>query len=135
MTPITCGLYMQPFWSSITVCVGTCQFWSGRPDLIHTNAYFKVPLSFTTTSSDFAGPDECARTQNGVADMSSDLITGFVPSNDTLPVTVAPLASSGAAAAPPPAGAAGSAFFAVSGVPPPPHPAKARTPANASPTK
>src|SRR5215813_5687560 len=55
MMPITCGLYMQPSWLSRMALVGTCHCLSGRPDLIHTKAYFKVPLSLTTTSSTFCG--------------------------------------------------------------------------------
>src|SRR4051812_13094737 len=42
MTPITCGLYVQPPWSSATGVVGTCQVLSGRPDFTHTNAYLTV---------------------------------------------------------------------------------------------
>jgi hypothetical protein len=65
--------------------VGTCQFLSGNPDFTHTNAYFNVPLPLTVTSSDFAGLPACARSQKGVADISRALITGFAPSNATLP--------------------------------------------------
>src|SRR6266567_3507997 len=128
ITPIMCGLYWQPFWSSVTAVVGTCHVWSGRPDLIHTNTYFNVPLSLTTASSVFAGEEAWALVQAGTADISMLLGVGFAPSKLTLPVIVAPLARSGVPV-PPPAGAAvGSNFFAVSGgLPPPPHPASDST--------
>jgi len=54
MTPMTCGLYMQPPWSSVTGVDGTCQLRSGRPDFTHTNAYFTVLFGLMTTSSDGA---------------------------------------------------------------------------------
>src|SRR6516165_3703073 len=63
ITPMTCGWYMQPIWSTVTAVAGTCQFLSGSPDLIHTNAFFSVPLEFTTTSSDFTGFPWCALSQ------------------------------------------------------------------------
>src|SRR5471030_287785 len=131
MTPIMCGLYMQPFWSSRTAVVGTAQFLSGRPDFTHTNAYFSVPLPFTTTVSDLAGASLCARSQAGFADISMVAILGASPVNATLPVIVPPLASSGIAAAPP-AAAGALSVFAVSGALSPPHPTSVR--AAASPT-
>src|SRR5450432_4003900 len=131
MTPIMCGLYMQPFWSSRTAVVGTAQFLSGRPDFTHTNAYFSVPLPFTTTVSDLAGASLCARSQAGFADISIVAILGASPVNATLPVIVPPLASSGIAAAPP-AAAGALSVFAVSGALSPPHPTSVR--AAASPT-
>src|SRR5215470_2674840 len=91
ITPTTCGVYMQPCWFKVTALVGTCQFLSGTPDFTHTNAFFKVPLPLTTTSSDFTGVPEWAFSQNGVADMSRAFMVGAVPSKATLPVTVAPL--------------------------------------------
>src|SRR5690349_21208795 len=101
MIAIMCGLYAQPSWSSFTGVVGTCHCLSGRPDLTHTNAYFTVLLSLTTRSSVLSGDDVCARTHTGFADTSSVFGVGFAPSNAILPVTVAPLASSGVAAPPP----------------------------------
>src|SRR5579872_4503572 len=50
--------------------------------------------------------------------MSIFFMVGLAPSNDTFPVMVPPLASSGAAV-PPPAAAGASSFLAVSGVLPP----------------
>src|SRR5580704_7066127 len=84
MIPITCGLYMQPFWSSETGVEGTCQVLSGKPDLTQTKAFFKVLLSLTTTSSDFAGV-EWALLHAGTADISIVFAAGAVPSNMTLP--------------------------------------------------
>src|SRR5215471_6949779 len=130
ITPTTCGEYMQPCWLSSTGVVGTCQFLSGRPDLTHTNAFLRVPLPLTTTSSDFTGAPACAFSQKGVADMSSVFIVGAVPSKATLPVTVAPLASSGVAE-PPAAGAVLSAVFGASVFSPLPQPASVN--AHASP--
>src|SRR5438270_2472790 len=52
ITPITCGLYMQPPWSSVTAVVGTCHCLSGSPAFTHTNVFFKVLFELTTTSSD-----------------------------------------------------------------------------------
>src|ERR1051325_7218591 len=91
MTATTWGWYMHPFWSRVTGVVGVCQFLSGSPDLTQTNVFFRVPLELTTTSSDF-WPFGCARVQNGVADISSVLAVGAVPSNATLPVTAPPFA-------------------------------------------
>src|ERR1022692_4068288 len=118
MTPTTRGLYMQPFWSSWTAVVGTCQVLSGRPDLTQTNAYFNVPLSLTMTSSAFC-PLGCAFVQKGTADISRAFGVGLAPSKITLPVIVPPLASSGVAAAPPAAGA-GVPLSAVLGASDPP---------------
>src|ERR1035441_1581906 len=78
MIPMTCGWYMQPVWFSSTVEVGICQVWSGRPALTHTNAYFTVPLSLITTSSDFCGAALWAFMQVGFADMSMVFATGLV---------------------------------------------------------
>src|SRR4051794_27056924 len=121
MTPITCGLYMQPPWSSVTGVVGTCQLRSGRPDFTHTNAYFTVLFGLMTTSSEGVEPG-CARMQTGFADMSMFSAVGLEPSKEALPVAVPPFASSGVAA--PPAGAdALSVALGVSAVfSPPPHP-------------
>src|SRR5947209_1773173 len=134
ITPITCGLYMQPLWSSVIAVVGTCQFLSGSPDFTHTKAYLTVLLPLTTTSSEVS-PFGCARVQTGLADMSSFLAVGFVPSKATLPVTVPPFASS-AVAAPPAAPDAGalsalgaSAFFSS----PPPQPASVKAAASPAP--
>src|SRR5689334_7205855 len=111
--------------------LGTCQFLSGSPAFTQTNAFFKVPLPLTTTSSDLTGV-VCARMQTGFADVSIDFMVGAAPSSATLPVTVPPLASSGTAA-PPPAAAdsalGASALFSS----PPPHPASDNTQANPTP--
>src|SRR4051794_29884588 len=127
MTPMTCGVYRQPFWSSSTAAVGTCQFLSGNPDLTHTKAYFTVLLGLITTSSDGVAPG-CARMQTGLADMSMFFAVGLAPSKETFPVTVPPFASSGVPAPPPPAGAdalsaalGASVFFSS-----PPQPARLR---------
>ena len=112
--------------------VGTCQFLSGRPALIHTNAFFSVPLPLTITSSDFCGAEACALVQTGLADISIVFIVGWAPSNATLPVTVPPLASSGIAAAPPPAGVRRRLGASVL-VSLPPHPASASTQASPAP--
>src|SRR6185295_16300413 len=49
------------------------------PDFTHTNAFFNVPLAFTTTSSLFTGAPVCDRSQTGFADISSVAILGFSP--------------------------------------------------------
>src|ERR1051325_9439886 len=135
MTPSTCGRYMQPCWSSVTAFVGTCQFLSGRPAFTQTKTFFRVPFPLTTTSSDFAGLPWWARSQYGVADISSVFIAGLAPSKATLPVTVPPFASSGVADPPPPAAGALSALDLGASVfsPPPPHPDRANTQANPAP--
>src|SRR3954452_17693315 len=102
MTPMTCGLYAQPPWSSVTAVVGTCQVLSGRPDFTHTNAYLTVLFGLITTSSDGVAPG-CARMQTGLADMSIFFGVGLAPSKAPFPVTVPPFASSGVAEPPPPA--------------------------------
>src|ERR1700733_9866723 len=101
----TCGEYMQPSWVMVTGVAGTCHVLSaGSPDLIHTKAFFMVPLLFTTTSCDFAGA-LWAAVHAGTADISKVFAAGGVPSKVTLPVMVAPLSMSGTAA-PPAAGVA-----------------------------
>src|SRR5262249_43621989 len=133
MTASTCGLYMQPDWSRATELVGTCHGLSGTPDFTHTKTFRNVPLPLTTTSSDFWAVG-CARMQTGLADISMLAILGASPVKATLPVTVAPLASSGVAAPPPPAaGAALSGAFAVSVFSLPPQPAKVSTHAKPTP--
>src|SRR5712692_8637049 len=99
MTPNTCGSYIQPFCSSLTAPPGGDHGLSGRPDFTHTNTFFNVPLSLTTTSCDFCGV-VCARAHAGVASILRFFITGFSPENDTFPVTVPALASSVAAGTP-----------------------------------
>ena len=100
--------------------------------MIQTNAFFSVPLPLTITSSDFCGEEACARVQTGLADISIVFITGWVPSNATLPVTVPPLASSGTAAAPP-APASAACLGASVLVSLPPHPASASMQASPAP--
>src|ERR1035437_6223665 len=132
ITPITRGLYMQPFWSRLTWVVGTAHCLSaGSPDFTQTKAFFRVPLSLTTTSSLFCGAPLWARSQAGLADMSSVAIFGFSPVNATFPVMVPPLASSGGDT-PPPAGAVAS-LLAVSAGLSPPHPASVRLAARTAP--
>src|SRR5438552_12656110 len=113
ITPITCGPYMQPFWASSTGVLGTGHARSGRPDFTQTNTFFNVPLSLTTTSSDFGGEPACARAQAGFADISMVLMAGLSPEKATFPVTVAAFASSTAAAGAV-AGAEASSFAALS---------------------
>src|ERR1039457_108008 len=85
INPITCGLYMQPFWSKLTAVVGTAHCLSaGSPDFTQTKAYFRVPLSLTITSSLFCPEPLWARSQAGLADMSSVAILGFSPAKATL---------------------------------------------------
>src|SRR5690349_2109460 len=91
---------MQPCWSSFTAPLGGSHWRSGRPDFTHTKVLRRVPLSFTTTSSDFGGAEACALAQAGFADMSRFLMAGFWPVKLTFPVTVAAFASSIAAGAP-----------------------------------
>src|SRR5690349_2494919 len=121
MTPITCGPYMQPFWSRLTGVVGTGHCLSGRPALTHTKTFLSVPLPFTTTSSDFCGAPACAWAQAGVADMSMVLAVGAAPEKLTFPVTVAAVASSMVAVGADDGAAASS--LAVSGALLPPQPA------------
>src|SRR5437016_13064291 len=113
MTPITCGPYIQPFCVSSTGVLGTGHWRSGRPDFTQSNTFFNVPLSLTTTSSDFGGAPECARAHAGFADISMFLMVGLSPEKATLPVTVAAFASSMVAGAV--AGAVASSFAALSG--------------------
>src|SRR5712692_2572280 len=122
MTPMTCGPYMQPFWASSTGVLGTGHWRSGKPDFTQTNTFFNVPLSLTTTSSDFGGAPACAREHAGFADISMVLMAGLSPEKATLPVTVAAFASSTAAGAV--AGAVASSFGALSSFFP--HPENAR---------
>src|SRR6267142_4317778 len=105
----------------MTAEAGIAQFLSGNPDFTQTKTYRRVPLPLTMVSWVMAGSLVCAFSHAGTADMSMDFIFGASPANATLPVTVAPLASSGIAPAPPAAGAALS-VFAVSGGLSPPHP-------------
>src|SRR5258708_6302611 len=120
MTPTTCGPYIQPFWARSTGVAGTGHVRSGTPAFTQTKTFLRVPLSLTTTSSDFGGAPAWARAQAGFADISMVLIAGLSPEKLTFPVTVAAFASSTTAGAD--AGAAASSF-AVSGALLPPQPA------------
>src|ERR1035441_2574427 len=92
---MTRGLYMQPFWSRLTCTLGTAHcLAAGSPDFTQTKVFFRVPLSLITTSSLFWGVPLWARSQAGLADISSVAILGFSPVNATFPVMVPPLASS-----------------------------------------
>ena len=114
--------------------VGTAHCLSaGSPDFTHTKTYFSVPLSLTTTSSLFCGEPLWARSQAGLADMSSVAIFGFSPAKATFPVMVPPLASSGTAAAPPAAAGAVASVLAVSAGLSPPQPTSVRLPARTAP--
>src|SRR5204863_7258546 len=73
----------------------------------------------TRVSWVMAGSLVCAFSHDGTADISMDFIFGAAPANATLPVTVAPLASSGIVPAPPAAGAALSVFAVSGGLSPP----------------
>src|ERR1019366_4000929 len=119
INPITRGLYMQPFWSRLTWVVGTAHCLSaGSPDFTQTKVFFNVPFSLMTTSSLFCGAPLWARSQAGLADMSSVAIFGFSPVNATFPVMVPPLASSGVDNTPP-AGAVASLLAVSAGLSPP----------------
>src|ERR1035437_10078149 len=132
INPITRGLYMQPFWSRLTWVAGTAHCLSaGSPDFTQTKAYFNVPFSLITTSSLFCGAPFWARSQTGLADMSSVAIFGFSPVNATFPLMVPRLASPGVDNTPP--AAAGASDFAVSAVLSPPHPASVRLAARTAP--
>src|SRR5438132_8467925 len=113
----------------MTAEVGTAQFLSGSPDFTQTKTYRRVPFPLTIVSWVMAGSLVCAFSHAGTADMSMAFIFGASPANATLPVTVAPLASSGIAAAPPAAGAAPS-VLAVSGGFSPPQPTSVTTQTN-----
>src|SRR5690242_4800899 len=66
---------------------------AGTPSFSHTNAFFNVPLLFTTTSSEYTGL-ECIFWHAGFAEKSICRSVGFSPVNVTLPVMVPPFASS-----------------------------------------
>src|SRR5436305_555184 len=85
---------MQDCWSIVTAAVGTAQFWSGTPVLIHTKTLRSVPFELTTTSSVVSVWPLCVRSHCGLADMSMDLAAGALPVNATLP-SIVPPASSG----------------------------------------
>src|ERR1035441_10205644 len=98
ITPITRGLYMQPFWSRLTATLGTTHRWpAGSPDLTQTKTFFRVLFPLTTTSSLFCSTPLWARSHAGFADMSSVGMLGFAPLKATFPVIVPPFASSGTA--------------------------------------
>src|ERR1019366_9019727 len=134
ISPIARGSYMPPFWSSLTCTLGTAHCLSvGSPDFTQPKVFFRVPLSLISTSSLFWGTPLWARSQAGLADISSVAILGFSPVNATFPVMVPPLASSGTVSAPPAAAGAVASVLAVSAGLSPPHPASDRLAARTAP--
>src|SRR4051812_26915912 len=84
---------MQPDWVSLTDSAGGDQCAAGRPSLIHTNAFRRVPFLFTTTVCALTGV-LCSRSQDGFDDMSIKGISGAVPRNATRPEMLPPVEGS-----------------------------------------
>src|SRR5947209_14899015 len=79
ITPITCGRYIQYFWSRTAGVDGVIQLPAGSPLFTQTNTFRRVLLELTTMSSAVTGWSRCVRSHCGLADMSMGLGVGFGP--------------------------------------------------------
>src|SRR5437868_12718660 len=79
----------------VTGAVGMAQWSAWTPALIQTNTLRRVPFGLITTSSMVREWPLCVRSHWGLADMSMVRAGGVGPMKATLPVRVAPVASSG----------------------------------------
>src|SRR5712692_3944225 len=86
LMPRTCGLYMQPFWSSVTGSVGAATLYFSAPSFTYTKTLGRVPFEFTSPSSTWTA-ELCLPTQTGSWSIWIVARFGLVPWKETLPVT------------------------------------------------
>src|SRR5208282_5441077 len=86
-TAKTCGIYMQPFCSTTTGCVGGSNVRSPNPSATNTITFCRSPFESVITSCAKTG-EECCLAQLGSAAMLISLGLGVTPSNRTVPFTL-----------------------------------------------
>src|SRR5208282_1738847 len=79
-------MYMQPFCSTTTGCVGASKVRSPKPSETNTITFCRSPFGSAITSCANTG-DACCPAQLGSADMLISLGFGTTPSNRTMPFT------------------------------------------------
>src|SRR5208282_5022250 len=79
-------MYMQPFCSTTTGCVGASKVRSPKPSETNTITFCRSPFGSAITSCANTG-DGCCPAQLGSADMLISLGFGTTPSNRTMPFT------------------------------------------------
>src|SRR4026207_2081193 len=87
MIPITCGMYMQPFWSSTTGVLGAGQVLpAGSPFETQTRMLAMLLPGPRISTAAGTGP-ECFLAHTGSASIASGLRAGAFPVNVTDPLT------------------------------------------------